>query len=153
MESRMLANFDKATRTAIMATSHCLIGCGIGEVLGMVITNAPHRKAGLSIVVSVALAFVFGYALTIWSLVRSGIGVRQALKIALASDTVSITSMEITDNLVLLLIPAALFAPITAPMFWIGLGISLGVAFVVTVPVNRWLIVRGRGHAVAHNLH
>ena len=136
-----------------MATSHCLIGCGIGEVLGMVITNAPHRKAGASIVVSIALAFVFGYALTIWSLMRSGVEWRRALRIALASDTVSITSMEMTDNLVLLLIPAALTAPITAPMFWIGLAISLTVAFVVTVPVNRWLIVRGRGHAVVHQMH
>lgn len=137
----------------MMATAHCLAGCGIGEVLGMVITNAPHRKAGASILVSIALAFVFGYALTIWSLMRSGVEWRRALRIALASDTVSITSMEITDNLVLLLIPAALAAPITAPMFWIGLGISLGAAFVVTVPVNRWLIVRGRGHALAHQMH
>lgn len=144
---------DPATKTAMMATGHCLIGCGIGEVLGMVVTNAAHRKAGMSIVVSVALAFVFGYALTIWSLVRSGVGIRRSLKIALASDTVSITSMEITDNLVLLLIPAALTAPVTAPMFWIGLGISLGIAFVVTVPVNRWLIVRGQGHALVHNSH
>ena len=119
----------------------------------MVITNAPHRKAGFSIVVSVAMAFVFGYALTIWSLVRSGVELRRAWRIALASDTVSITSMEITDNLVLLLIPAALVAPITAPMFWIGLAISLGVAFIVTVPVNRWLIVRGKGHALAHSGH
>ena len=149
----MLANFDKATRTAIMATSHCLIGCGIGEVLGMVITNAPHRKAGLSIVVSVALAFVFGYALTIWSLVRSGVELRRALRIALASDTVSITSMEITDNLVLLAFPVFLMAPINDPLFWIGLGISLAVAFVVTVPVNRWLIVRGKGHAIVHTMH
>lgn len=144
---------DKATKTAMMATAHCLIGCGIGEVLGMVVTNAPHRKAGLSIVVSIVLAFVFGYALTIWSLVKNGVELRRALKIALASDTLSITSMEITDNLVLLLIPAALAAPITAPMFWIGLAISLGVAFVVTVPVNRWLILRGQGHALVHSGH
>lgn len=136
-----------------MATGHCLIGCGIGEVLGMVITNAPHRKAGYSIVVSVILAFGFGYALTIWSLLRSGVPLRKSLRIALASDTVSITSMEITDNLVLLLVPAALVAPISAPMFWIGLAVSLGVAFVVTVPVNRWLIVRGKGHAVVHGGH
>jgi len=149
----MMAKIDKATKMAVMATGHCLIGCGIGEILGMVITNSPHRKAGSSVVVSILLAFVFGYALTIWSLVRSGVEWRRALRIALASDTVSIMSMEITDNLVLLLIPAALYAPITAPMFWIGLGISLGVAFVVTVPVNRWLIVRGRGHAVMHDMH
>lgn len=142
--------FDKATKMAMTATGHCLVGCGLGEVLGMVVTNAPHRKAGGSIVVSIALAFVFGYALTIWSLVRNGVGLRRALRMALASDTVSITSMEITDNLVLLLMPAALYAPISAPMFWIGLAISLAVAFVVTVPVNRWLIGRGQGHALMH---
>lgn len=136
---------------AMMATGHCLIGCGIGEVLGMVITNSPHRKAGFSVVVSIGLAFGLGYALTIWSLVRNGVEWHRALKVALASDTVSITSMEITDNLVLWLIPSALVAPITAPMFWIGLGISLMVAFLVTVPVNRWLIVRGKGHALVHD--
>lgn len=119
----------------------------------MVITNAPHRKAGWSIVVSVGLAFVFGYALTIWSLSRNRVNLRRALRLALASDTVSITSMEITDNLVLLLIPSALTAPITAPLFWAGLGISLGVAFVVTVPVNRWLILRGKGHAEVQGMH
>jgi Domain of unknown function (DUF4396) len=146
-------SIDKSTRAAMMATAHCLIGCGIGEVLGMAITNAAHRKAGVSIVVSIALAFVFGYALTIWSLVRSGVGLRRALRIALASDTVSITSMEITDNLVLLAFPAFLMAPITSPLFWLGLGISLTVAFIVTVPVNRWLIVRGKGHALAHEMH
>jgi hypothetical protein len=119
----------------------------------MVLTNSAHRKAGWSIVVSVALAFVFGYALTIWSLVRSGVELRRALRIALASDTVSITSMEITDNLVLLAFPVFLMAPINDPLFWIGLGISLAVAFVVTVPVNRWLIVRGKGHAIVHTMH
>jgi hypothetical protein len=136
-----------------MATSHCLIGCGIGEVLGMVLTNSAHRKAGWSIVVSVALAFAFGYALTIWSLVRSGIKLRRAMRIALASDTVSIVSMEITDNLVLLAFPVFLMAPIRDPLFWIGLGISLAAAFVVTIPVNRWLIMRGKGHALMHEPH
>jgi hypothetical protein len=138
---------------AVMATGHCLIGCGIGEVLGMVITNSPHRKAGMSIVVSIILAFVFGYALTIWSLVRSGVEFRRALRIALASDTVSITSMEITDNLVLFLVPAFLTAPISSFLFWLGLGVSLGAAFIVTVPVNRWLIVRDQGHALIHGEH
>ena len=138
---------------AVTATAHCLIGCGIGEVLGMVVTNSAHRKAGASIVVSIILAFIFGYALTIWSLVRNGVPLRRALRIALASDTVSITSMEITDNLVLLLFPVFLMAPITSPLFWLGLALSLAVAFVVTVPVNRWLIMRGKGHAVAHETH
>jgi hypothetical protein len=147
----MLTNIDKSTRLAILATSHCLIGCGIGEVLGMIITNSPHRKTGPSIIASIILAFIFGYFLTIWSLVRSGVPQKRAIKIAFASDTISITSMEITDNIVLFLIPAALYAPITAPMFWIGLAISLVVAFIVTIPVNRWLIVRGQGHALIHH--
>jgi len=136
-----------------MATAHCLVGCGIGEILGMIITNSPHRKTGPSIVVSIILAFIFGYALTIRSLLSSGVSLKRALRLALASDTVSITSMEITDNIVLLLIPAALTARIWQPMFWIGLAISLSVAFVVTVPINRWLIVRGKGHATMHELH
>jgi len=135
-----------------MATAHCLIGCGIGEVLGMVLTNAPHRKTAPSLIVSIILAFLIGYSLSLRPLLKSGMEPKRALRVALASDTVSITSMEITDNLVLLLIPAALYAPITAPMFWIGLGISLSVAFVVTVSVNRWLIARGQGHALAHHL-
>jgi Domain of unknown function (DUF4396) len=149
----MLANIDKTTRTAIMATSHCLIGCGIGEVLGMVITNSPHRKTGPSIFVSVILAFLIGYSLALRPLLKSGMPPKRALKTALAADTVSIASMEITDNVVLLLMPAALYAPITAPIFWFGLAISLGVAFLVTVPVNRWLIVRGQGHALMHDMH
>ena len=149
----MFANIDKATRTAMMATGHCLIGCGIGEVLGMVLTNSAHRKTGPSMVVSIFLAFLFGYSLSLRPLLRSGMSLKRSLRIALASDTISIISMEITDNLVLLLIPAALYAPISAPMFWIGLGISLAVAFVVTVPVNRWLIVRGKGHALMHEMH
>jgi hypothetical protein len=143
-------NFDKPIKLAIAATAHCLTGCGIGEVLGMVITNAPHRKAGASIVVSIILAFLIGYSLSLRPLLKSGVGVRASLRLALASDTISITSMEITDNLVLLLIPSALAARINTPLFWISLAISLGVAFIVTVPINRWLILRGKGHAVVH---
>jgi hypothetical protein len=144
---------DTTTRTAILATAHCLTGCAIGEVLGMVLTNSPHRKTGPAIVVSIILAFAIGYLLSILPLVRTGIPLRRAMKLALAGDTVSITSMEITDNLVLLLIPSALTAPITAPLFWVSLSISLGIAFIVTVPVNRWLIDRGKGHAVMHAHH
>ncbi len=117
----------------------------------MVLTNSPHRKTGPAIVVSIILSFIIGYTLSIIPLIRCGMPPRRALKLALAGDTVSITSMEITDNLVLLLVPAALQATITMPLFWISLAISLGVAFVVTVPVNRWLIIRGRGHAVMHS--
>jgi len=138
---------------SLQMTAHCLIGCGAGEVMGMVITNAPHRKAGWSLVVAVVLAFAFGYTLTLWPLLRSGVRMRRALRLALASDTVSIATMEITDNLVLLLIPAAMVAPITAPMFWIGLAISLAAAFVVATFVNRWLIARGQGHAGLHGMH
>jgi hypothetical protein len=144
---------DRYSRLAMQATYHCLLGCGTGEVLGMVITNSAHRKAGASVVVSVFLAFVFGYAFTMIPLLRNAIGFKRATKLALASDTVSITSMELVDNAVLLLLPQALAAPITAAWFWIGLAISIGVAFIVTVPVNRWLIRRGLGHAAVHSMH
>jgi len=146
-------NIDRSTKMSLQMTAHCLIGCGAGEVMGMAITNAPHRKAGWSLVVAVVLAFAFGYTLTLWPLLRSGVRMRRALRLALASDTVSIATMEITDNLVLLLIPAAMVAPITAPMFWIGLAISLAAAFVVATFVNRWLIARGQGHAGLHGMH
>lgn len=139
--------------TAAWATLHCLTGCAIGEVLGMVIATAFGLANFPSIVLSVALAFLFGYALTLRPLIGSGLSLRQSGRIALAADTVSITVMEITDNLFLLLIPGALAAGLTDGLFWTSLVASLVVAFIVTVPVNRALIARGKGHAVVHAYH
>jgi hypothetical protein len=141
------------TRQAISATLHCLTGCAIGEVLGVVIGTALGWGNGATIVLAIVLAFVFGYSFTITPVLRTGLGLGAALGVALAADTVSITVMEIVDNLVLLLIPGAMDAGLSSPLFWGSLLVSLAVAFVVTVPVNRALIARGRGHAVAHRYH
>jgi hypothetical protein len=141
------------TRQAVSATLHCLTGCAIGEVLGMVIGTALGWSNGATVVLSIVLAFFFGYSLTIRPVLRSGVPFRQAVKVALAADTVSIAVMEIVDNAVMLGIPGALGAGLTSWLFWASLAFSLAVAFVVTVPVNRWLIARGRGHAVVHEHH
>ena len=138
---------------AATATLHCLTGCAIGEVLGMVIGTATGMGNAATVVLSIALAFVFGYALTMRGVLASGVGLRAALKIALAADTVSIAVMEIVDNGVILAVPGAMDAGLADVLFWGTLPFSLVVAFVVTTPVNRWMISRGRGHAVVHAHH
>ena len=140
-------------RLALQATTHCLTGCAIGEVAGMVIASALAWGAFAAIVLSVILAFFFGYALTMRPLLASGLGLGRATRLALSSDTVSITVMEITDNAILLIIPSAMAANLNEPLFWGGLALSLAVAGVVAFPVNRWLIGRGQGHAVVHGAH
>ena len=141
------------TRLAVSATAHCLTGCAIGEVLGVVIGTALGWGNAPTIVLAIALAFLFGYSFTIVPVLRSGLTLGAALGVALAADTVSIAVMEIVDNAILLLIPGAMDAGLASPLFWGSLAVALGVAFVVTVPVNRALIRRGRGHAVVHRYH
>ena len=141
------------TRLAVSATLHCLTGCAIGEVLGMVIGTALGWSDGATIALAVVLAFFFGYSLTIAPVLRSGLPLRAALGVAFAADTLSITVMEIVDNAIMLLVPGAMEAGLTSFLFWGSLAFALLVAFVVTVPVNRWLIARGRGHAVVHQYH
>jgi hypothetical protein len=138
---------------AVSATLHCLTGCAIGEVLGMVIGTAAGLSNTATVVLAVALAFVFGYALTMRGVLRAGVGFGQGLKIALAADTVSIAVMEIVDNAILLSVPGAMEAGLMSWLFWASLAFALAVAFVVTVPVNRWMIGRGKGHAVVHAYH
>jgi hypothetical protein len=140
-------------RTASQATLHCLTGCAIGEVLGMVIGTALGLRGAATVALAVALAFVFGYAFTMRGVLRAGLPMRQALKVALAADTVSIAIMEITDNAVMVGVPGAMEAGLGNAFFWGALTFSLLVAFVVALPVNRWLIGRGQGHAVVHALH
>ncbi len=140
-------------RIALAATLHCLAGCAIGEVLGMVIGTALGWGNLATIVLAIALAFASGYVFTMVPLVRSGIAVRAAARIALAADTVSITIMEIVDNLVMLAIPGAMAATLDTPLFWGSLAVSLAIAGVAAYPVNRWLIAHGRGHALAHAHH
>ena len=141
------------TRTAISATLHCLTGCAIGEVLGMVLATAWGWGDAASIGLAVALAFVFGYALASIPLVRAGLPVRRVVALALAADTVSILTMEVIDNAIMLSVPGAMDAGLGDLKFWAALGVALFIAFWVTVPVNRWLIARGKGHAVVHAYH
>ncbi len=138
---------------ALSATVHCLTGCAIGEVLGLVIGTSLGWSDLPTIVLSIALAFVFGYGLTMRPLVASGIGLRAAGRLAFASDTLSIVTMEIVDTAIVLLIPGAMAAGLTDPLFWGSLAVALLIAGVVAYPVNRWLIARGRGHAVIHDAH
>lgn len=141
------------TRSAVQATVHCLTGCAIGEILGMVVATAFGLGNAASIVLAIVLAFVFGYGLTLRPVVRAGVPFDRALRLAFASDTVSIATMEVIDNLFIVLVPGALAAGLTDGLFWWSLLASLAVAFVLTVPVNRLLIARGRGHAVLHEHH
>jgi hypothetical protein len=141
------------TRLAVSATVHCLTGCAIGEVLGLVLATWWGWSNGPSIALAVALAFFFGYSLTIAPVLRSGLPLRRAVGVALAADTLSILTMEIVDNAVVLAVPGAMEAGLTSLLFWGSLMFSLLVAFVVTVPVNRALIARGKGHAVVHEFH
>jgi hypothetical protein len=140
-------------RVALGATAHCLTGCAIGEVLGMVIASALGWGNIASIALAVALAFPLGYSLTLWSLLRSGLGLKPTLETAFAADTVSITVMETVDNGFVALVPGALAAGLADGLFWWSLGLSLLLAFVAAFPVNRWLIARGRGHARVHAYH
>jgi Domain of unknown function (DUF4396) len=149
----MHASTPSLNRLAANATTHCLTGCGIGEVLGLAIaTQLGWGDAG-SIALAVVLAYVFGYALTLRPLLRSGLALGSAMGIAFAADTVSITVMEIVDNAVILLIPGAMDAGLGSLLFWGSLAIALAVAWVAAFPVNRWLIGRGLGHARAMEHH
>jgi hypothetical protein len=140
-------------RSAFSATTHCLTGCAIGEILGMVIATAMGWGTVASIAIAVVLAFFFGYLLTLGPVLRAGVPPRRALSLAFASDTASITVMEITDNAFILLVPGAIDAGLGEALFWWSLGVSLLVAFVFAFPLNRLLIARGRGHAVIHAYH
>jgi uncharacterized protein DUF4396 len=140
-------------RLAFSATAHCLTGCAIGEVLGLVIGTILGWGIVATIALAVVLAFFFGYLLTMIPLLRSGLALATVLPIAFAADTLSITVMEIVDNLIILVIPGAMEAGLTSLLFWGSLAFALAVAFVAAFPVNRWLIARGKGHAVVHEYH
>ncbi|MET8504669.1 DUF4396 domain-containing protein [Streptomyces sp. NPDC004787] len=142
-----------AWSTAAQATLHCLTGCAIGEVLGMIIGTALGWGNVPTMILAIALAFFFGYALTLRGILKAGVDFATAFKVALAADTLSITVMEIIDNSVIALWPGAMDAHLSDPLFWIVLAISLAVAFVLTTPVNKWMIGRGKGHAVVHQYH
>ena len=140
-------------RTAASATLHCLTGCAIGETLGMVLATWWGWSTWPAVGLAVILAFVFGYSLTIAPVMRAGVPFRSAIKVALAADTISITVMEIVDNAVMVGVPGAMHAGLGNWIFWAALAFAFAVAFVVTLPVNKWLIGRGKGHAVVHEFH
>jgi hypothetical protein len=140
-------------RLAFSATVHCLTGCSIGEVLGMVLGTTFGWSNLTTIIAAIALAIVFGYSLTLHPLLRSGLPLASALPLGFASDTLSITVMEVADNAIMVLIPGALEAGLGNWLFWGSLALSLAVAFAAAFPVNRYLISRGRGHAVIHQFH
>jgi hypothetical protein len=146
-------NGQSLNRLAFSATVHCLTGCAIGEVLGMIIGTALGWSDLATIALAVVLAFFFGYLLTSLPLLRSGMALSAVIPIALASDTVSITIMEIVDNAIMLLIPGAMEATLTDIGFWAALAAALLIAGVAAYPVNRWLLARGKGHAVVHRHH
>ena len=147
------AEQQSLNRTAFSATLHCLTGCAIGEILGLVIATALDWGNVASIVLAVALAFPFGYSLTLRPLLANRVPLRRALAAAFAADTISIVIMETVDNAFVLLVPGAIEAGLGDALFWWSLGVGLVLAFVFAFPANRWLISRGRGHAVVHGHH
>jgi hypothetical protein len=144
---------DARNALAASATLHCLTGCAIGEILGMMIGTAAGLSTAVTIAISVTLAFFFGYLLSTVPLVQAGIAFGAALKVVLAADTLSIFVMEVVDNAVMALVPGAMHAGLVNPVFWIAMILALAAAFVVAFPVNRALIDRGKGHALAHEAH
>jgi hypothetical protein len=149
----MHAHSSSLNRLAFSATLHCLTGCAIGEVLGLVLATALGWGNAASIAIAVVLAFVFGYSFTLVPLLRSGIVLGTAIGLALAADTLSIVVMEIVDSAIVLVWPGAMAAGLADLLFWGSLAIALAVAFAAAYPVNRALIARGRGHAVVHAYH
>ena len=138
---------------AANATLHCLTGCAIGEIAGLMIGTAAGLSTGLTIALAVGLAFLFGYALSTLPLIKAGLGFFAALSVVFAADTLSIATMELVDNLVMALIPGAMDSGLVNPIFWIGMMIALTVAFIAAFPVNRYLIDKGKGHALTHQFH
>ena len=149
-DHQMPAEGAALTAVAISATLHCLTGCAIGEVAGMAIGTAFGFSNAATVALAIALAFLFGYSLTSLPLLKAGLALSAVIPIAFASDTVSIATMEVVDNAIVVAIPGAMSAALGSLLFWGSLAFSLVVAFAFAVPVNRWLIGRGKGHAVIH---
>jgi hypothetical protein len=141
------------TQLALQATIHCLTGCGIGEILGLAGGTAVGLSNAATLALGILLAYAFGYGLTLVPLLRAGMPLLRASGITFAAETLSITTMELVDNVVVLAIPGAMDAGLADVLFWASLALSLALAFVAAFPVNRWLVARGLGHAVVHGAH
>ncbi len=144
---------DSRNSMAASATLHCLTGCAIGEIAGLMIGTAMGLSTTVTIALAVGLAYLFGYALSTVPLVQAGLGFFAALSVVFAADTLSITVMELVDNLVMAVIPGAMDGGLVNPIFWLGMMIALTAAFVAAFPVNRYLIDKGKGHALTHQFH
>jgi hypothetical protein len=144
---------DSINTTAINATLHCLTGCAIGEIMGLVIGTIAGLSNHVTIALSISLAFFFGYLLSLLPLIKVGVPLSKAMRLVLAADTLSILTMEIVDNAVMALVPGAMGEGIVNPLFWLTLALALAVAFFVALPVNRYLLQRGQGHALMHAYH
>ena len=142
-----------ANKVALLATLHCLTGCAVGEVIGMIISSALNWSAVPSIMLAVGLAFLFGYGFSAIPLLKSGLGLKKSLTLVLLADTISIGVMEVVDNTFILVVPGAIHAGLDTSLFWISMALALLAAFVVAFPVNKYLIGRGMGHAVVHKYH
>ena len=142
-----------SNRMAVSATLHCLTGCAIGEVLGLIIGTALGLSTIATIALAVSLAFMFGYTLSTLPLLRAGLGVGAALSVVLAADTLSIATMEVVDNAVMAVVPGAMEAGLVNPVFWLSMPLALTIAFFAALPVNKWLLSRGKGHALTHEFH
>jgi hypothetical protein len=140
-------------RMAASATLHCLTGCAIGEIAGLMIGTAAGLGNAVTIALSIGLAFLFGYSLSTLPLLKSGLAVGAALSVVLAADTLSILTMEVVDNAVMAVIPGAMDAGLVNVLFWVGMMIALSAAFLAAYPVNRYLLRRGKGHALTHGFH
>ena len=138
---------------AISATLHCLTGCALGEITGLIVGTAFHFSNSATLALSIALAFLFGYSLSLLPLVKSGMKKSAALKVVLAADTLSIATMELVDTGVMLVVPGAMDAGVVQPLFWVSMIIALTVAFFAALPVNKYLLARGKGHALMHHHH
>ena len=145
-----IATMDSRNNMAANATLHCLTGCAIGEIVGLMIGTAMGLSNAVTIALAVGLAFLFGYALSTLPLIQAGLGFFAALSVVFAADTLSIAVMETVDNLVMALIPGAMDAGLVNPLFWVGMIIALVAAFIAAFPVNRYLIDKGKGHALTH---
>lgn len=149
----MSVSHHTTKQAALSATIHCLTGCAIGEIMGLVIGTALGWHDIQTVIVSVTLAFVFGYSLSLLSLTKAGLTVAAAIPVVLAADTLSIAVMELVDNLVMMIVPGAMSAGLVNPLFWVTMAVALFVAFWAAVPINYYLLRRGKGHALIHQHH